>query len=274
MRLDKPIGWLLLLWPTLLALWGAGRSAPSWVLGSIFTLGVIVMRSAGCVINDWADRRIDGKVLRTAQRPLAHGSVTAEAAIVLFLGLLISAFGLVWATNSITIILSIGAVCLASVYPFMKRYTHYPQVILGMAFAWGIPMAYAARTEQVPIEAGILYLATVLWTVAFDTIYAMVDRQDDLKIGVKSTAIAFGKWDLWMIGILQCGALMSFAVWGKLAGLGTGYALGWWAASGWSVYQQYTIRSRAPAACFRAFLRSHWVGAFLWLGACHDWGVV
>lgn len=270
MRLHRPIGWLLLLWPTLMALWGAGQGRPSLHLIVVFTLGVIVMRSAGCVINDLADIKIDGHVQRTRERPLVTGRVHKQDALMLFSGLIALAFLLVCATNGLTMRLSVVALMLASVYPFMKRYTHFPQVVLGAAYAWGIPMAYAAQTNTVPIAAGVLFGAMVLWTVAFDTVYAMVDKEDDLKIGVKSTAIGFGKWDTLAVASLQAAALALFALWGMLTGLGILYALGWLFAVAVSVYQQYLIQDRSPTACFKAFLNNQWIGFALFVGMWLD----
>lgn len=266
MRLHRPIGWLLLLWPTLMALWGASHGKPSLDLIIIFTLGVIVMRSAGCVINDYADQNIDGHVSRTRDRPLVTGQVHKREALCLFGGLIMLAFLLVCATNSMTLKLSIVALLLACCYPFMKRYTHFPQVVLGAAYGWGIPMAYAAQTETVPLTAWILYAAMLLWTVAFDTVYAMVDKEDDLKIGVKSTAIGFGRLDKLAVASLQAGSLTLFAIWGVATGLGKFYALGWLVAFALSVYQQYLIQDREPSACFKAFLNNQWVGLALFMG--------
>ncbi|MDX1397917.1 MAG: 4-hydroxybenzoate octaprenyltransferase, partial [Oceanospirillum sp.] len=203
MRIDRPIGTYLLLWPTLWALWIAAEGIPDWDVLVIFVLGVISMRAAGCVINDFADRKIDGHVERTKERPLATGDVTAKEAIGLFIVLGLISFGLVLMTNPLTILLSLGGIMLAFMYPFMKRYTHLPQVVLGAAFSWAIPMAYAAQTNSVPVEAWLLFAAKLLWTVAYDTQYAMVDRNDDVKIGVKSTAILFGELDRHIIALLQ-----------------------------------------------------------------------
>lgn len=267
MRLHRPIGWLLLLWPTLLALWGASEGQPSWSLVIIFSVGVVVMRSAGCVINDWADRDFDGFVARTKERPMATKKVTSKAAWGLFVGLLFIALLLVSMTNRLTMMLSVGGLVLASAYPFMKRYTHFPQVVLGAAYAWGIPMAYAAQSNEVPFAAYWLYAATLLWTVAFDTIYAIVDKEDDLKIGVKSSAIAFGRYDKLAIGILQVASIACFAIWGTLSGLSFYFAIGCIMASGLFLYQHYLIRERLPERCFKAFLNNQWVGLALFLGA-------
>lgn len=268
MRLDRPIGWLLLLWPTWLALWGATSGAPSIRSIVVFTLGVIVMRSAGCVINDWADRHVDGRVQRTRHRPIVSGEVSGKEALGLFVLLLGLALFLVCFLNKQAILFSGIALALAATYPFMKRYTHFPQVVLGAAFAWGIPMAYVAETGELPFSAIVLFLATVLWTVAFDTIYAMVDREDDVKVGIKSTAIVFGKYDTLAVAVLQTSALSLFGIWGKLIGLNFFYAIGFVIACGLSLYQQWLIRAREPKACFRAFLNSHWIAAVLFMGMC------
>jgi len=208
MRIDKPIGSLLLLWPTYWALWLAGGQIPSLKLLVVFTLGVFFMRAAGCVVNDFADRRVDGHVKRTAHRPLPSGAVTEKESKILFVALVLVSFGLVLTLNAMTIWLSVAALALAWVYPFMKRFTHLPQVVLGMAFGWSIPMAYAAVSESLPLSCWLLFLANICWTVAYDTQYAMVDRDDDLRIGIKSTAILFGRFDKLIIGLLQLATLL------------------------------------------------------------------
>lgn len=257
MRADKPIGTWLLLWPTLWALWIASEGVPALHLLIIFTLGVFLTRSAGCVINDYADRHIDGHVERTAQRPLATGQVTEHEALGLFIGLMLCAFVLVLFTNSLTIKLSFIGVALAFCYPFMKRYTHYPQVVLGAAFGWAIPMAFTAVTDTLPMIAWLLYLAKVLWTVAYDTQYAMVDRDDDLKIGVKSTAIRFGNADTLIVGILQASTLSLLLIIGMLLSMSIWFYMGLLAATGFFIWQQYLIRHRERAPCFQAFLNNH-----------------
>ncbi|MDO7653507.1 MAG: 4-hydroxybenzoate octaprenyltransferase, partial [Porticoccus sp.] len=214
MRFDKPIGTLLLLWPTLWALWLAAEGIPSTKTLIIFTLGVILMRAAGCVINDFADHRVDAHVERTQNRPIPSGAVSTKEALMLFVLLCSSAFALVLLTNALTIKLAFGGVALAACYPFMKRFTHLPQVVLGAAFAWSIPMAFAAETNQLRMELWALYAAVVLWTVAYDTFYAMVDREDDLKIGVKSTAILFGDMDITITSSLQILVLIALAMTG------------------------------------------------------------
>ena len=266
MRLDKPIGIYLLLWPTLWALWIAGQGKPDLSVVGVFVLGVILMRSAGCVINDYADRNIDPHVARTCQRPIACGKVTPREALVLFGILCALAFGLVLFMNTLTICLSFVAVALAALYPFMKRYTNLPQVVLGAAFGWAVPMAFAAQTGEVPRVAWLLFVATVLWTTAYDTMYGMVDREDDLKIGVKSTAILFGESDRMVIGILQLLALVALAFAGQAASLDGYFYFGLALAAGLALYQQYLIREREPEACFRAFLNNHWFGAAVFSG--------
>ena len=259
-RFDRPIGNLLLLWPTYWALWLANDGWPSIGLLIIFTLGVLLTRSAGCVINDFADRKIDGSVKRTANRPLATGRISSREALALFAGLMLLAFGLVLLTNTATIQLSFVALALASAYPFMKRFTQLPQVVLGAAFGMGIPMAFTASGSDVPPLAWVLYAANLCWTVAYDTMYAMVDRDDDLKIGVKSTAILFGRWDKLINGLLQLTTLALLIVVGSIAGLGTAYWLSLIGAAALFGYQQWLIRERQREPCFKAFLNNHYVG--------------
>lgn len=265
-RLNKPIGIFLLLWPTLWALWIAAEGMPKTSVLIVFVLGVILMRSAGCVINDYADREIDPRVNRTKDRPIASGRVSADEAMLLFMGLCFSAFLLVLSMNTYTILLSLVGVMLAAIYPFMKRYTHMPQIVLGMAFAWSIPMAFAAQTNNVPKIAWLIYVVTVLWTVIYDTMYAMADRADDLKIGVKSTAILFGDADRSIIGILQIMMLFALYLLGQQAQLGVEYTLAVIASAGFMIYQQYLIRYRQPALCIDAFLNNNWLGAVIFVG--------
>ena len=220
MRIDKPIGSLLLLWPTLWALWLADLKIPPLNVLLVFVLGVFFMRAAGCVVNDFADRKIDGHVKRTQQRPMPSGAVSSKEAKLLFAGLVLVSFCLVLTMNTMTILLSFGGLALAWVYPFMKRYTHLPQVVLGAAFGWAIPMGWAAVSESVPLACWLLFLANICWTVAYDTQYAMVDRDDDLKIGVKSTAILFGRFDKLIIGLLQFATLVLMALIGWMMQLG------------------------------------------------------
>lgn len=272
-RLHKPIGIFLLLWPTLWALWVAAGGFPDWPVFVVFVLGVVLMRSAGCVINDYADRKIDPLVSRTHERPIAAGKVTPREALILFVALCLTAFALVLTMNRMTIYLSFGGVALATIYPFMKRYTHLPQVVLGMAFAWAVPMAFAAQTETLPKVAWLIYVITVLWAVIYDTMYAMVDREDDLKAGVKSTAILFGNGDKLIIGVLQI--FMFFALYslGKQQGLHTPFYLGLLVAIGLAIYHQYLIRHREPKACFAAFLHNNWLGAAIFAGLLADYTI-
>ncbi len=266
MRLDKPIGIYLLLWPTAWALWIAGDGGPGVRLTLIFFSGVILMRSAGCAINDFADRHVDGFVERTKNRPLVSGKVKAWEALACAAVLVIIAFILVLQVNTLTVYWSMGALLIASIYPFMKRYTHLPQVVLGCAFAWSVPMAFSAQQEKVPDEAWLIYLATVFWTIAYDTMYAMVDRDDDLKVGIKSTAILFGEADKLMIGILQVSALTSLLLLGNKLFLSAYFYFSLVIAAGFFVYQQYLIKNRDKDLCFKAFKNNHWVGAVVFVG--------
>lgn len=265
-RLDKPIGSLLLLWPTLWALWLASGGGPSFALILIFTAGVFVMRSAGCVINDYADRHFDGHVKRTASRPLPSGRLTTLRALFFFSLLVLLAFALVWQLNTFTIYLSVGGLLLAAIYPFMKRVTSLPQLVLGMAFSWAIPMAYGAVTEQLSLTCWMLFIANLLWTIAYDTMYAMVDRDDDLKIGVKSTAILFGQNDKRYIALLQLGTLILLLLVGWVEHLSGVYYLALLSAALFFLYQQWLIRERQRDACFKAFLNNNWVGMLVFLG--------
>ncbi|WP_444905273.1 4-hydroxybenzoate octaprenyltransferase [Microbulbifer sp. CnH-101-E] len=265
-RMDRPIGSLLLLWPTWAALWLAAGGWPGLQLFAVFTLGVILMRAAGCAVNDFADREIDGHVKRTATRPLATGNVTPMAALGLFAGLSFAAFLLVLTTNQLTILLSLPALALAFCYPFAKRHTHLPQVVLGAAFSMGIPMAFAAVTGEVPPQAWLLYVANLLWTLCYDTFYAMVDRDDDLKIGVKSTAILFGEMDRAMTATLQLLVLMALVLIGQRFGLGAIYYLAVTAIAALFAYQQWLIRNRDREACFKAFIHNNWVGLVFFAG--------
>ncbi|WP_277053533.1 4-hydroxybenzoate octaprenyltransferase [Pseudoalteromonas marina] len=266
MRVDKPIGTLLLLWPTYWALWLANSGMPSLINFIVFTLGVVVMRSAGCVINDFADRKIDGSVKRTAQRPLASGTVASGEALSLFLLLITLAFILVLMLSVNTILLSVGALALAFCYPFMKRYTQLPQVVLGAAFGWAIPMAYMASIDALPLQAWLLFAANVCWTVAYDTMYAMVDRDDDVKIGVKSTAILFGRFDRHIIFILNALFIALVAYIGVINQLNMAFWVGLLIATASLVYQQVLILKRDRDACFKAFLNNHYVGMAIFIG--------
>ena len=266
MRIDKPIGILLLLWPTWWALWIAGEGFPDLPVFVVFTAGVFLMRSAGCVINDYADRNIDGQVERTKNRPLAQKRVTPKEALYLFAGLALTAFILVLFMNALTIAMSFVGAMLAASYPFMKRFTNLPQVVLGTAFAWSIPMAFAAQTGTVPFAAWCLFIATILWTTAYDTMYAMVDRKYDLEIGVKSTAILFGKKDKIIIGGLQVATLIFLIIAGVYLQLGTLYYSGLFIAACFALYQQFLIKDRIEKQCFSAFLNNNWFGMAIFAG--------
>lgn len=265
MRLDRPIGILLLMWPTLSALWIAAEGLPDLTVLIVFVLGVTIMRSAGCAINDFADRNIDGRVWRTEGRPLATGELKARDAVIVFVLMALIAFGLVSLLNTLTIWMSLVGVVLAATYPFMKRYTYLPQLFLGMAFGWAIPMAFAAQTETVPIIAWLLFLANIIWTTVYDTFYAMADREDDLLAGVKSTAILFGDDDLKILGILQAAYIVVMLMIGHQAELGGIYYSGLLVASGFFVYQQFLSRHREPKACLTAFLNNNWVGLVIFV---------
>ena len=272
-RMHQPIGTLLLLWPTLWALWiaGTGRPAPGIVL--VFMAGVFVMRSAGCVINDYADRAIDPHVRRTMNRPIASGKVRPGEALGLFVALCLVALGLVLTLNRLALLYSFAGAALAASYPFMKRWTHLPQVHLGVAFAWGIPMAFAAITDGTPPLAWLLLTGVVAWAVAYDTMYAMVDREDDLRVGVKSTAILAGDADRVLVGVCQVAVLAVLVLAGPQAGLGALYHTSVGLSALLFLYQQYLIRDREPADCFKAFLNNNWVGAVVFGGivADHAW---
>lgn len=264
-RIDKPVGIYLLLWPTLWALWLGAEGMPSIANLLIFILGVILMRSAGCVINDFADRKVDGHVERTKERPLVTGDVTSKQALILFFSLLLVSFVLVLMTNTLTIQLSFAGAALAAIYPFMKRYTHLPQVFLGAAFSWSIPMAYAAEANSISSHIWLIYIANLCWTVAYDTMYAMVDREDDLKIGVKSTAILFGEADKAIIAILQIIAVSCLLMLANQLSFGLGFYLLLLPAIAVLAYTTWSIRSRDRASCFKAFKQNHWFGLFVFL---------
>ncbi|MDV3502294.1 4-hydroxybenzoate octaprenyltransferase [Marinobacter sp. M-5] len=271
LRLDRPIGSLLLLWPTYWALWLASDGFPGIGNLIIFTVGVFLMRAAGCAINDFADRDVDRHVKRTRDRPLTSGRIAAWEAVALFLGLALVAFLMVVLfTNPLTLYLSFGGVVLAFIYPFMKRYTHLPQLFLGAAFSWAIPMAWAAEANELTQLTWLLFTANVLWTVAYDTFYAMVDRDDDLRIGVKSTAILFGDADLAIIGFLQGLVVVILIMVGNQADLGIIYNLGVLAMAGLFIYQQYLARLREREGCFRAFLNNNWAGFAVFAGLVVD----
>lgn len=264
--MDRPIGSLLLIWPTLWALWIAGEGRPDPFITLVFILGVFLMRSAGCVINDYADRNLDPHVARTRERPLAAGRVTPREALMLFVVLCLAALALVLTLNQLTLMLSLVALPLAASYPFMKRFTYLPQVHLGVAFGWAVPMAFAAQTNNVPAIAWLILIGVVLWAVAYDTMYAMVDREDDIYVGVKSTAILFGELDRLMIGIVQLCFFVVMLLVGHQLELGRYYYLSLAAAAGLALYQQYLIRERSPAACFKAFLNNNWLGLVIFVG--------
>ncbi|MBE4589873.1 4-hydroxybenzoate octaprenyltransferase [Vibrio navarrensis] len=266
MRMDRPIGSFLLFWPMLWSLVLAAEGMPDWDVLLVFTAGVFLMRSAGCVINDFADRHVDGHVKRTQQRPLPAGKVTSKEAVLLFLVLGITSFLLVLTMNSLTIQLSFVGIALAFVYPFMKRYTHLPQLVLGLAFSWAIPMAWAAQTNELPWMVWFLFTINALWTIAYDTQYAMVDRDDDLLIGVKSTAILFGRFDKLIIGLLQLVTLAMLLWLGQYYQLGQSFYWSILAAGALFVYQQHLIRHRERELCFKAFLNNNYVGMVLALG--------
>lgn len=271
MRLDKPVGIWLLLWPTWWSLWLASQGHPSWKNLAIFTAGCILMRSAGCVINDYADRDLDGHVSRTRLRPLASGRLPAQHALILFAVLCLLAFGLVLLTNALTVKLSFGALLLATLYPFCKRYTDLPQVVLGAAFACAVPMAWAAEAGTLKPEAWLLFCTTLIWTLAYDTFYAMVDRDDDIQIGVRSTAILFGDADKTITAILQGLVILSLMLLGHKFQMNLPFYSGLLIASGLFVWQQQLIREREPAACLRAFLNNQWVGFVIFLGIAADY---
>ena len=264
-RMNRPIGSLLLLWPTLWALFLAADGLPDWHVLIVFVLGVLFMRSAGCVINDFADRKVDGHVKRTANRPLPSGLVSSKEALTLFAVLVVCSFLLVLTMNTLTIMLSSIGIFLAVAYPFMKRVTYLPQFVLGLAFSWAIPMAYAAESNQVPPEAWLLFVINALWTIAYDTQYAMVDRDDDLKIGIKSTAILFGRFDKLIIGLLQLSVLTLLIILGSQLSLSSVYYWGVLAAAGFFVYQQWLIKGREREACFKAFLNNNYVGGLVFV---------
>lgn len=272
MRLDRPVGSLLLLWPTWWALWIAADGMPDSKLLLIFTAGVFVMRSAGCVINDFADRHLDGHVKRTAGRPLVTGEIGSKQALMLFAGLCLIALALVLATNLLCIQLAFVGLALATVYPFMKRYTHLPQVVLGAAFSWAIPMAWAAQTNALAPACWLLFSANLLWTVAYDTQYAMVDRDDDLQVGIKSTAILFGRADLLIIALLQTSFLLLLLLLAHIQQFGPAFYLGLMTAAGLFIWQSIHSRSRQRERCFSAFVSNNAVGALLFFSLLIDQG--
>ena len=271
MRLDRPIGIWLLLWPVLWAIWISANGRPDEKVFVIFLIGTFVMRSAGCVMNDFADREFDPHVRRTADRPLAKQSVSPAEALALFGVLGIVALGLLIPLNRPTQVLALIGGVLAVTYPFLKRFFALPQAYLGLAFSWSVPMAFAAQTGELPVVAWVLFVAGVLWTTAYDTMYAMVDREDDLVIGIRSSAILFGKADRGIILALQAGALAALALVGRMAGLGRWYWGGLAVAVALAAYQQLLIRDRDPAACFRAFLNNNLFGLAVFGGILLDY---
>lgn len=266
MRIDKPIGALLLLWPTYWALWIAAKGFPDWHILIVFTIGVFSMRAAGCVINDFADRKIDGSVERTKNRPLPSGAVTEKESKILFIVLVLLSFALVLTLNTMTIWLSVAGLALAWFYPFVKRFSNLPQLILGMAFGWSIPMGFAAVSESLPLVCWLLFLVNIVWSVVYDTQYAMVDRNDDIKIGVKSTAILFGRYDKIIIGILQLVMLALLVGIGILLNLKGIYYWSLLLVTALFIYQQKLIAERERAPCFQAFMNNNYVGFVLFVG--------
>ncbi len=270
-RLDRPIGILILLWPALWALWIASDGNPNLLVLIVFCLGVILMRSAGCVINDYADREFDPFVERTKLRPIAAGKVEPKEALWLFVVLCLCAFGLVLLLNGFTIMLSFGGAFLAGTYPFMKRYTQLPQAYLGIAFGWAVPMAFAAQLNTIPLVGWLIYLAAILWALVYDTMYAMVDKEDDLKIGVKSTAILFGNYDRQIMAVLQIVIIALLIKVGLMQQLGWSYYLGLLFATGLAIYQQKLIFHRNRQLCFQAFLNNNWFGLAVFAGIFLDY---
>jgi len=266
MRLERPIGWLLLLWPTLWALWIAGDGNPPAGIVLIFVTGVIVMRAAGCIVNDYADRHMDGHVERTKDRPLASGAITVKEAWGLFVLLGLLAFGLVLQLNALTIKLSFIALFVAATYPFLKRFTHLPQFYLGIAFSWGIPMAFSAIGNQIPPEAWMLLAANLCWTVAYDTLYAMSDRPDDIKIGIKSTAILFGRYDLALISLFYGISFLLMFLLGRNLDLNQYFYIGLGIAAMVATLLVFQSRSRERLVCFQAFINNSWIGGIIFAG--------
>jgi len=270
-RFDKPIGILILLWPALWALWVASSGKPNTLVLTVICLGVVLMRAAGCVINDYADRDFDPHVERTKQRPIAAGKVTPKEALLFFVVLTLSAFALVLLLNTYTILLSFVGAFLAASYPFMKRYTQLPQAYLGIAFGWAVPMSFSAQMNAIPAVAWVMYLAVILWALVYDTMYAMVDKDDDLKIGVKSTAILFGDYDRHIMAVLQLIILALLITIGVMQQCGWAYYLSVICAAGLSVYQQCLIFHRNKAHCFKAFLNNNWFGLAIFIGLVVDY---
>ena len=274
MRIDRPIGTYLVMWPALWSLWLAAKGMPDLRLLLVFISGAFLMRSAGCVINDFADQHIDGHVQRTQHRPLATAVITSKEALQLFVLLCLSAAALLLFTNALTASYAVLAFLLATLYPFTKRFTHFPQVVLGMAFSCSIPMAFAAQSNNVPLVALALYFAVISWVVAYDTFYAMVDREDDIKINVKSTAILFGRHDRIITALLQFIFLALLILIGHQQELGDIYFSSLLIISGLFLYQQYLIKDRNPKACFKAFLNNNFVGMAVFIGIAADLAII
>lgn len=272
-RFDRPIGILILLWPALWALWVASDGKPDKLVLTVICAGVILMRAAGCVINDYADRDFDPHVERTKQRPIAAGKVTPKEALIFFIVLTLIAFALVLLLNTYTILLSFGGAFLAASYPFMKRYTQLPQAYLGIAFGWAVPMSFSAQMNAIPAVAWVMYLAVILWALVYDTMYAMVDKDDDIKIGVKSTAILFGEYDRPIMAVLQVIIIGLLITVGIMQHSGEAYYIGLSVAAGLSVYQQLLIVNRDKALCFKAFLNNNWFGLVVFIGLAVDYGL-
>lgn len=273
-RADKPIGILLLLWPTLIALWLASGGHPDWRLVVIFSIGTALMRSAGCAINDYADRDFDRHVKRTANRPLTSGKVSGREALTIAAVLAIVSFLLILPfLNLLTLKLSVVAVVLAATYPFFKRFFPVPQAYLGIAYGFGIPMAYAATLDAVPATAWLLLAASVFWTLAYDTEYAMVDRDDDIRIGIKTSALTFGRYDVAIVMLCYAACLLAVLAIGWQAGLRTWFIAGWLVAVGCAVYHYQLIRGRDRMRCFAAFLHNNWLGAALFAGVALDYAL-
>lgn len=273
MRMDRPIGIYLLLWPTLWALWIAAKGWPDLLVLFVFVSGVFLMRSAGCAINDFADRKIDPHVERTRDRPLAAGRVTATETLLVFASLSITAFLLVLLMNTLTIYMSFVGIALAASYPFAKRFHYMPQIHLGAAFGWAAPMAFTAQANEITPVTWLIFMATVLWATAYDTMYAMADREEDLKIGVKSTAILFGEADKLMVGLLQIMLLLDLYFIGRQSELGLFYNVSLIIAAGFAIYQQYLIKDRKSELCFKAFLNNNWFGMVVFIGVFIDYWV-
>lgn len=265
-RLDKPIGTLLLLWPTYWALWLSNQGMPPLDLLIIFTLGTFLMRSAGCAINDYADRDFDCHVERTKNRPITSGQISGKEAILIAALLALLSFALIQPLNLLTKQLSVFAIIVAAIYPFMKRFFAMPQAVLGVAFGFGIPMAYAASQNQVPLVAWVLFIGNIFWTIAYDTAYAMVDRDDDLRLGLRTSAITFGRYDVLAIAVSYALLLLSQLWVAYLAQLSDWFWLGWISALVCAIYHVSLVRTRQRDTCFKAFRQNNWLGAFLFLG--------